>query len=82
MKPASKSSASPAPRPVIVRAVPIELGQLLKFAGLGGSGGEIKTAIKDGEVLLNGAVETRRGKKLAVGDKVSLGSETVIVQLA
>jgi len=81
MKPASKSSASPAPRPVIVRAVPIELGQLLKFAGLGGTGGEIKTAIKDGEVLLNGEVETRRGKKLAVGDKVSLGGETVIVAL-
>ncbi len=72
---------SPAPRVVHVRAVPIELGQLLKFAGLGGSGGEIKTAIKDGEVLLNGEVETRRGKKLAVGDKVTFGGQTVIVAL-
>jgi len=78
MKPASPSSS---PRVVKVRAIPIELGQLLKFAGLGGSGGEIKTAIKDGDVLLNGAVETRRGKKLAVGDKVTLGTETIIVQL-
>jgi ribosome-associated protein len=78
MKPASASSS---PRIVKVRAVPIELGQLLKFVGLGGSGGEIKTAIKDGEVLLNGEVETRRGKKLVVGDQITLGSETVIVAL-
>jgi ribosome-associated protein len=77
MKPASSST----PRVVKVRAVPIELGQLLKFAGLGGSGGEIKTAIKDGEVLLNGTVETRRGKKLAVGDKITLGPETIVVAL-
>jgi ribosome-associated protein len=77
----TSSSSSSAPRVVKVRAVPIELGQLLKFAGLGGSGGEIKTAIKDGDVLLNGAVETRRGKKLLVGDKITLGAETVIVQL-
>jgi ribosome-associated protein len=78
MKPASASSS---PRVVKVRAVPIELGQLLKFAGLGGSGGEIKTEIKDGNVRLNGEVETRRGKKLAVGDKITLGPETVIVAL-
>lgn len=78
MKSASSSSA---PRIVKVRSVPIELGQLLKFAGLGGSGGEIKTAIKDGEVLLNGEVETRRGKKLSAGDKITFGSETVVVQL-
>jgi ribosome-associated protein len=81
MKPASASSSSPTPRIVQVRAVPIELGQLLKFAGLGGSGGEIKSAIKNGEVLLNGEVETRRGKKLLVGDKITFGAETVVVQL-
>jgi ribosome-associated protein len=81
MKPARASTSVSIPRAVPVRAVPIELGQLLKFAGLGGSGGEIKTAIKDGEVLLNGEVETRRGKKLLVGDKVTLGGETVVVAL-
>ena len=73
--------SSSAPRVVHVRAFPIELGQLLKFAGLGGTGGEIKSAIKDGHVLLNGEVETRRGKKLSAGDKITLGAETVIVQL-
>jgi ribosome-associated protein len=78
MKPARATSSS---RTVHVRAVPIELGQLLKFAGLGGSGGEIKTAIKDGEVRLNGEVETRRGKKLTVGDQITLGSETIVVAL-
>ena len=77
MKPAGSST----PRVVTVRAFPIELGQLLKFAGLGGTGGEIKSAIKDGLVLLNGEIETRRGKKLAAGDKVTLGAQTVVVQL-
>ena len=74
------NSASSTPRIVAVRSLPIELGQLLKFAGLGGSGGEIKTAIKDGHVLLNGEVETRRGKKIQAGDRVTLGSETLLVQ--
>ena len=74
------NSAASVPRIVAVRSLPIELGQLLKFAGLGGSGGEIKTAIKDGHVLLNGEVETRRGKKIQAGDRVTLGSETLLVQ--
>ena len=74
-------SSPSTPRIVKVRSVPIELGQLLKFAGLAGSGGELKTAIKDGAVLLNGRVETRRGKKLVAGDQVSLGGETLVVAL-
>jgi len=77
MKPANSAS----PRPVKVRAVPIELAQLIKFAGLVGSGGEVKTAIKDGEVQLNGVVETRRGKKLVAGDRVTVGDQTVIVEV-
>lgn len=75
------TSSSSTPRPVKVRAVPIELAQLIKFSGLIGSGGEVKTAIKDGEVLLNGVVETRRGKKLAAGDRVTIRNQTVIVEV-
>ena len=42
----------------------IKLGQALKAAGLVDSGVVAKIVIQDGEVLVNGEVETRRGKKL------------------
>jgi ribosome-associated protein len=40
------------------------LGQALKVASLVGSGGEAKVLIQAGEILVNGEVETRRGRKL------------------
>lgn len=40
----------------------IKLDQLFKLANLCGSGGEAKEFIRNGEVLLNGEIETRRGK--------------------
>ena len=45
----------------------IKLGQALKAAGLVDSGVVAKIVIQDGEVLVNGEVETRRGKKLYCG---------------
>ena len=48
----------------------IKLGQALKLAGLVDSGVEAKVVIQDGEVKLNGNVETQRGKKLVSGDVV------------
>ena len=58
----------------------IKLDALLKFAGLVNSGGEAKTLIQEGDVLVNGEVCTMRGKKLRPGDTVTLGEETVIIQ--
>ena len=58
----------------------IKLDALLKFAGLVNSGGEAKTLIKEGDVLVNGEVCTMRGKKLRPGDTVTLGEETVSIQ--
>ena len=40
----------------------IKLGQALKLAGLVSSGVEAKIMIQDGEVTVNGSVETQRGK--------------------
>jgi ribosome-associated protein len=57
----------------------IKLDQLLKFASLTGSGGEAKTLIQDGEVLVNGEVCTMRGKKIRSGDVVSVRGEEVKV---
>ena len=68
-------------RTVAVKAFPIELCQLMKFAGLSGSGGEAKQAIAEGLVSLNGEVETRKRKKLQAADRVSYAGQTVIVQL-
>ncbi|BDV31635.1 RNA-binding S4 domain-containing protein [Microbacterium terricola] len=49
----------------------IRLGQFLKFAGLFDSGGDVKEAIIDGYVLVNGEVDRRRGRQLQLGDVVS-----------
>lgn len=54
----------------------IKLGQALKLAGLAGSGVEAKIVIQDGQVRVNGQVETQRGKKLVVGDQVEFEGNT------
>ena len=69
-------------RPVIVREVPIELCQFLKFGDLADSGGEAKYLISEGQVKLNGTVETQKRKKLVAGDRVTLGEQTIIVAVA
>ena len=53
----------------------ITLGQALKAANLVGSGGEAKVLVQTGEVLVNGEVETRRGRQLREGDVVEVGDE-------
>ncbi len=73
---------SPIPLPVVVREVPIELCQFLKFGGLTGTGGEAKQVISQGLVTLNGVVETQKRKKLLAGDKVAYDGKTIVVALA
>lgn len=51
----------------------IKLDSFLKAVNLVGSGGEAKILIAEGAVLVNGAVELRRGRKLRVGDRVTVG---------
>jgi ribosome-associated protein len=67
------------PIDVPVRDDTIRLGQFLKLADLVESGGEAKPLIADGAVSVNGEVETRRGRQLAVGDVVSLGGRSARV---
>lgn len=54
----------------------IRLGQALKKAGLVESGVEAKIVIQDGEVTVNGEVETQRGKKLYGGEVVAFNQES------
>ena len=57
----------------------IRLADLLKLAGIADSGGHAKALIQGGGVVVNGAVEARRGRKLRVGDRVSVDKHTVTV---
>ena len=59
---------------------PIRLDQFLKLSGLVRSGGEAKHLIQEGQVWLNGVIETHRSKKLRPGDKVTLAGQTAIVE--
>jgi ribosome-associated protein len=72
---------SPIPQPVVVRAVPIELCQFLKFGGLTGTGGEAKQVISSGLVTLNGTVETQKRKQLLAGDTVAYDGKIIVVTL-
>lgn len=57
----------------------IRLGQFLKFAGVLDSGGDVKEAIIDGFVTVNGEVDRRRGRQLQVGDVVRYEDRAVRV---
>ena len=58
----------------------IKLDALLKFAGVAETGGEAKEAVQAGEVKVNGAVCTMRGKKLRPGDIVELSGVRLVVE--
>ncbi|MDR6971250.1 RNA-binding S4 domain-containing protein [Leifsonia shinshuensis] len=57
----------------------IRLGQFVKFAGLLDSGGNVKEAIIDGYVTVNGEVDRRRGRQLQIGDVVTFEGRSVRV---
>ncbi|MEG2931771.1 MAG: RNA-binding S4 domain-containing protein [Ruthenibacterium sp.] len=58
----------------------IKLEALLKFAGLCSTGGEAKHVIQDGQVQVNGAVCTMRGKKMRAEDTFVYAGKTVCVK--
>ncbi len=55
----------------------IKLGQVLKATGLVDSGVVAKEVIQNGEVKVNGEVDTRRGRKLYEGDLVEFENQMV-----
>ena len=57
----------------------IQLNQLLKATGLVGTGGEAMIRISEGEVFLNGTIETQKRKKIRVGDKVKYLENTILI---
>ena len=68
------------PTPFDLRGDHITLDALLKAAGLASSGGEAKMLIQQGNVLVNGEVDLRRGRKVRAGDLVAVGERRVAVR--
>ena len=64
-------------RDVTIRGEMIRLGELLKLAGVVGSGGEAKALLASVPVTVNGEPETRRGRQLHPGDEVAVGDEVL-----
>jgi ribosome-associated protein len=60
---------------------PVELYKILKFEGMVASGGEAKHAIAEGQVTVNGVVETQKRKKIVSGDIIEFGEEKIRLQL-
>jgi ribosome-associated protein len=61
---------------VVIRTESIRLSQFLKLANIAQDGVEAKFLVLDGMVKVNGALETRRGRKLKVGDRVEFQENT------
>ena len=64
---------------IAIRGDMIRLGQLLKLAGIVVTGGEIKQFLAEGNVLVNGETETRRGRQLTHGDVVAVAGQELRV---
>ncbi len=57
----------------------VELYKILKFEGLTDSGGMAKQVIADGQVSVNGEVETKKRKKIAAGDQIEFSGQSIKV---
>lgn len=68
-------------REVEITREPIELYKILKFEGMTTSGGEAKAVITEGQVKVNGSVETQKRKKIVAGDIIEFGDDKVQVRL-
>ena len=68
-------------RVITVSTVPVELYKILKFEGLVGSGAEAKAVVAEGQVKVNGDVETRKRKKILDGDLIEFGTEKLRIVL-
>jgi ribosome-associated protein len=69
------------PQVVCIHQEPIRLGQFLKLANLVQDGLDAKRVIQQGDIKVNGVLETRRGRKLGHEDQVELKGTKYLIQL-
>jgi ribosome-associated protein len=60
---------------VIISTPFIKLDSFLKFCGYAESGAAAKLMVQDGQITVNGALCTQRGRKLRPGDTVDVGGK-------
>ena len=69
-------------RQVDINKEPVEQFKILKFEGIVSSGGQAKLVISDGQVTVNGEVETRKRRKVVAGDIIVFAEEELQIRLA
>jgi len=62
-----------------IRGDMIRLGQLLKLAGIVGSGSDVKLVLANADVTVNGEPETRRGRQLHPGDVIEIDGQALTI---
>lgn len=63
---------------IAINTETIKLVQLLKLSNYFPTGGQAKMLITEGEVLVNGEIETRIRKQIEPGDIVEIAGQVVI----
>ena len=58
----------------------ITLNILLKITNIIATGGQAKWYLQENEVLVNGVLENRRGRKLYPGDKIEVEGQLFIIE--
>ncbi len=85
MKPAATQNMTPplqGLKTIRIEKAPSELYKVLKFANLVQSGGEAKYMISQGFVRVNGAIETRKRKKIVSGDVIAFEGQAYRVAVS
>ena len=65
---------------IAIRDGTIRLGQLLKLAGIVDSGAEVRALLANQPALVNGEPETRRGRQLHPGDRVTVSGRELLLR--
>ena len=58
----------------------ITLNILLKITNIISTGGQAKWYLQENEVLVNGMLENRRGRKLYPGDVIEVEGQTFVIE--
>jgi|TARA_B110000196_G_C21096456_1_gene640267 ribosome-associated protein len=66
---------------VEINREPVELYKILKFEGLVSSGAIAKAAVAEGQVKVNGTIETQKRKKIVPGDIVEFEGQKLEIKL-
>ncbi|MBI3410946.1 MAG: RNA-binding S4 domain-containing protein [Planctomycetes bacterium] len=68
------------PVSIQLRGDHITLANALKVAGAAESGGQAKIKVREGDVRVNGEMETKPGRKLRAGDRLAIGDQEWVIE--